>query len=206
MTPLIRYAALAIIVLSTATPSAPAQDKKEPAAPRVKIAVVNYGYLFTNFDRAKEMKKELDDELAPLKAEAEKIKASLTSLKAAADSAKGMPEVAALIAEQMREGTKGLEDLDLKARSLVGKKQETQLVMLWRQINDVVAEYASKHDFDIVFGYGDPPNLDPNTFANVNRRMTAMDMGTMIPAYVRNGGDITREVHALLQEKYRTSK
>src|SRR2546425_381663 len=141
MTPLAGKAAIAILLLAAAGPTF-AQENKQPPAPRVKIALVNYGYLFINYDRAKELKKELDDALKPLKDEAEKIKTSLTGLKAAADSAKEMPEVVALLQEQMKEGVKSLEDLDAKARKMVGKRQEEQLAELWKDINEAIAEYA----------------------------------------------------------------
>jgi Skp family chaperone for outer membrane proteins len=206
MTPLARKAALAIVLLGAVAGTASSQEKKEGSTPRVKIAVVNYGHLFINYDRAKELKKELDDALQPLKTDAERIKSAMIGQKTAVQNPNVTPEAAEFLNEQLREGTRALEDLDSKARKMVGKRQETQLVDLWKDINDTVTEYASKNDFDIVFGYGDPPNLDAYTFANVNRRMTAMDMGTVIPAYVRNGADITRNVLPLLQDKYRASR
>jgi Skp family chaperone for outer membrane proteins len=204
MTSFARMAALALLVLHAATGSAQSQEKKE--APRVKIAVVNYGYLFTNYDGAKAMKRGLDDELKPLKEEAEGIKTTLLALKASLDSVKGNADASAVIQQQMRDGAKSLEDLDAKARALVGKKQETGLVDLWKDVNNAVNQYAAANDYDLVFGYGDPPNLDPHTFANVNRRMTTMDAGTVILAYVRNGGDITQQVLELLQKNYPAKK
>ena len=77
---------------------------------------------------------------------------------------------------------------------MVGKKQETQLIQLYREIQTAVQSYAQQNGFHIILGYGDPPQLDPYTFANVNRRMTAMDMGTSVIMYVPPGLDISQEV------------
>ena len=206
MTSLARKAAIAILLLVAATGSAWSQRQPPKEAPRIRIAAVNYGYLFTNYDRAIQLKKDIDKELAPMKAEANRIKSELVELKAAEKNATEPPEAPEFVRKQIRESVSKLEELDAAARKLVGKKQERQLVELWIDINAAVREYAEKRDFDLVLGYGDPPNIDPNSFSFVNRRMTAMDMGVAIPAYIRNGADVTKEVTTLLNEKHRVGK
>src|SRR5947209_1719292 len=47
------------------------------AVPATKVGVVNVGLLFTQYYKAQILKKELDDELKPLKEQAEKIKKAM---------------------------------------------------------------------------------------------------------------------------------
>jgi Skp family chaperone for outer membrane proteins len=166
------------------------------AAPATKVGVVNVGYLFTNYKKAVELKKALDTELAPLKEQAEKIK---TAMKAHEEWLKNPANRTNLQQQEiskkaMIDGNRALEDLDIKARTMVGKKQETQLVELYREVQVATQQYAQQNGFHIILGYGDPPNLDPFTFANVNRRMTAMDMGTVVITYTQAGLDVSAEV------------
>jgi Skp family chaperone for outer membrane proteins len=206
MTSLARKAAIAILTLFAATTSASSQGPPAKEAPRIRIAAVNYGYVFTNYDRAIQLKKDLDKELEPLKAEAEKIKSGLVGLKAAEQNSAQVPEALQIVQKHIQESINKLTELDATARKLVGKKQEQQLVELWIDVNAAIKEYAEKRDYDLVLGYGDPPVVDPKSFAMVSRKMTVLDTGATIPAYIRNGADVTTEVSALLNEKYRASK
>jgi Skp family chaperone for outer membrane proteins len=183
----------------TAATLAFAADIQHAAAQQVvatKVGVVNVGQLFTGYEKAKILKKELDDELRPLKDQAEKIKSAMIEhdkwLKNPAN--KGDLKQTEISQKALRDGTRALEDLDLKARTMVGKKQETQLVQLYREIQAAVQTYAQQNGYHIILGYGDPPQLDAYAFANVNRRMTAMDMGTFVTMYVGPGLDVSNEV------------
>jgi Skp family chaperone for outer membrane proteins len=191
---LIRSAALTAIALALAVGSARTATAQQ--IPTTKVGVVNVGLLFTGYEKAKVLKKELDDELRPLKEQAEKIKAAMIEhdkwLKNPAN--KINTQQTEISQKALRDGTRALEDLDLKARTMVGKKQETQLVQLYREVQVAVQSYAQQNGYHIILGYGDPPQLDAFAFANVNRRMTAMDMGTFVTMYVGPGLDISNEV------------
>jgi Skp family chaperone for outer membrane proteins len=192
---LLRAAVLTAVTLALAAGSV--RTATAQSLPATKVGVVNIGYVFTNYVKATAMKKELDEDLKPLKEQAEKLKNAMMEHKKwleAPGNAKQNPQQAEVSQKALRDGARALEDLDLKARTLVGKKQETQLVQLYREIQAAVQSYAQQNGYHMILGYGDPPQLDPYTFANVNRRMTAMDMGTFVTMYVQNGLDISQEV------------
>ena len=197
MKSLLRAAVLTAVTLAFAANTQIAVAQQTMAT---KVGVVNVGQLFTGYEKAKVLKKELDDELRPLKEQAEKIKAAMIEhdkwLKNPAS--KQDPKQTEISQNAIRTGTRALEDLDLKARTMVGKKQETQLIQLYREVQGAVQSYAQQNGYHIILGYGDPPQLDPFTFANVNRRMTAMDMGTLVHMYVGPGLDVSNEVLARL--------
>jgi Skp family chaperone for outer membrane proteins len=192
---LLRAAVLTAVTLAFAAGSV--RNATAQSVPATKVGVVNIGLVFTSYVKAQAMKKELDTDLAPLKDQAEKLKTAMMEHKKWLEvpaNPKGNPQQAEVSQKALRDGARALEDLDLKARTLIGKKQETQLVQLYREIQAAVQSYAQQNGYHMILGYGDPPQLDPYTFANVNRRMTAMDMGTFVTMYVGNGLDVSQEV------------
>jgi len=98
----------------------------------------------------------------------------------------------------MRDGQRALEDLDMQARKLIGKKQETQLIQLYKEIHGAVQMHAQQNGYHIILAYGDPPDSDPFSFQNINRKMGGMDMGAAVPYYVQTGLDISNDVLARL--------
>ena len=102
----------------------------------------------------------------------------------------------------MKDGQRALEDLDAQARRLIGKKQETQLIQLYKEIHAGVQQHAQQNGFHIIFAYGDPPDQDQFTFQNINRKMTGMDMGASIAYYVQTGLDVSNDVLARLNASY----
>jgi Skp family chaperone for outer membrane proteins len=195
----LRAAVLTAITLTFAAGNV--QTVTAQQVPATKVGVVNIGLVFTNYTKAKALKSELDEELKPLKEQAEKIKSAMMKHKEWLENKQNVqtnPGQVEVSQKALRDGARALEDLDLKARTMVGKKQETQLVQLYREIQGAVQSYAQQNGYHIILGYGDPPQLDPYAFANVNRRMTAMDMGTFVTMYVQTGLDVSNEVLARL--------
>jgi Skp family chaperone for outer membrane proteins len=172
-----------------------------------KVGVVNIGVLFTKYEKATIFKKELEGELTPLKGEAEKIKNVMKQHQEWLEKYGKDPAQAAQAEKSqqaLRAGQRALEDLDLQARKLIGKKQETQLIQLYKEIHAAVGTYAYQNGFHVVFAYGDPPDQDQFTFQNINRKMQGMDMGAAVPYYWANGLDISNDVLARLNATYRT--
>jgi Skp family chaperone for outer membrane proteins len=194
---LLRGSVLAAALLAVIGGSASAQT-----VPATKVGFVNMGLLFTKYVKAETFKKELETELAPLKEQAEKIKDAMKKheewLRNKANWAQN-PAQKEISEKAMRDGARALEDLDLQARKLVGKKQEAQLVQLYREIQGGVQQFAQQNGYHVIIGYGDPPNAtDLYTFGNVNRWMTGMDMGGSRPIYIQTGLDVSNEVLARL--------
>ena len=171
------------------------QAQQGQPLPATKVGVVNIGLLFTQYRKAELYKKELDTDLAPLKAEAEKIKSIVQQHVEWLKKNNGTDAKQREVSEKaVKDGQRALEDLDMAARRLIGKKQETQLILLYKEIHAGVQSYAQQNGFHIVLAYGDPPGQDPFTFGNINRKMGGMDMGAAIPFYWANGLDISNDV------------
>lgn len=169
-----------------------------------KVGVVNLGVLFIKYEKSTIYKKELEGELAPLKAQAEKIKDVMTKhnnwLKAPTSTDTKQREVSE---GAMRDGQRALEDLDLQARKLVGKKQENQLIQLYKEIHAAVQAHAQNNGFHVILAYGDPPDQDLFSFQNINRKMNALDLAAAVPYYWQPNLDVTNDVLVRLNSAYR---
>lgn len=197
---ILRWGVLAMALMIVTGGAAQAQAQSLPAT---KIGVVNIGLLFTKYEKAKLFKKELETELAPLKANAEKIKTAMQGHQDWLKRAAATDPVQKEKSEQaMRDGQRALEDLDLQARKLIGKKQETQLIQLYKEIHAAVQSYGQQTGFHAIFAYGDPPDQDLFSFTNINRKMQGMDMGAAVPFYVQTGLDVSNDVLARLNAPY----
>lgn len=194
--------ATALIVLAGGTASVQAQG--QPSLAATKVGTVNIGLLFTKYKKAEIMKKELENELAPLKAEAEKIKSIVQShidyLKKFGEKAD--PAQAETSRKAVKDGERALEDLDMRARKQIGKKQETQLIQLYKEIHAAVQMYAQQNGYHVVMAYGDPSDQDLFTFQNINRKMMSMDSGAAVLYYTQTNLDISQDVLARLNAMY----
>ena len=160
-----------------------------------KIAVVNIGLVFNQYQRAQAFKADLEKTLEPFKAKAKKL---TDEMKAWADETRKpgfkiemKPTYDNAILKNQRE----LEDMDREIKSLLGKKQEENLVTLWKEVNTGVERVAQAYGFQIVLGYGDPMDKETlHLFPNVNRKMQAMDLGSTVPLYVHNSVDLSQAI------------
>jgi Skp family chaperone for outer membrane proteins len=186
------------ILAQTTTPGAPA-----PSAGPTRVAVVNIGQVFSKYDKAKTFKAELEGTLKPYKDQAETLRKDILAFQESIQK----KDFAKYKQEDYERGIvdrkRKLEDLDKDVRALIGKKQEDQLVQLWKEVNAQVQGYAVSNGIHIVLGYGDPMTLDElNSFPNINRKMQGMDLGGAVPLFVSQGLDISNDVVRSLNDAY----
>jgi len=165
------------------------------AAAGTKIAVVNIGLVFNKYERAQAFKAELEKTLEPFKAKAKKLtdemKAWSDEMRKPQFDVKMKATYDGAILKNQRE----LEDMDRDIKNLLGKKQEENLVTLWKEVNTGIERVAQAYGFQIVLGFGDPMEKDTlNLFPNVNRKMQAMDLGSTVPLYVHGSVDLSQAI------------
>lgn len=203
MKTLLKWGVLATALMIVAGGSARAQLPGQ-SIPATKVGVVNIGVVFTKYEKAAAYKKELEQTLLPLKAQAEKLKENTQGhVEWLKKNPNGDANQKAICEKAVRDNQRALEDLDLQARNLVGKKQETQLIALYKEIHAAVAQHAQQNGFHVIFAYGDPPDGDLFTFQQINRKMGGMDVGAAVPFYTATGLDISQDVLARLNTMYR---
>ncbi len=166
-----------------------------------RIAVVNIGTVFTKYEKAKNFKSEMEATLKPFKDEAEKIKKNVLAYQDAFSKAANAKE------KEQYEGAlrvlkRQLEDLDLEARKRVGKKQEDHLIQLYKEVSQHIQAVAQSNGIHMVLGYGEPPDGDVYSFMNINRKLSAMDMGSATPLFLHPSLDISDTVVTSLNRSY----
>lgn len=159
-----------------------------------RVAVVNIGVVFTKYQKAVNFKAEMEATLKPFKEKAEQIKKNVLAYQAGIAD----PKTDVKLKEQYQQAVislkRQLEDLDIEARKTIGKRQEEHLIHLFKEVSDHIQRVASANGFHLVLGYGEPPDTDLMTFANINRKLTGMDMGGTVPLYFHSGLDISEVV------------
>jgi Skp family chaperone for outer membrane proteins len=170
-----------------------AQGGGAPAQPQgTKIAVVNIGQVFNEYTRAKALKLELERTLQPYKDKGKKLADEIKDWKAQMQKPGLDPTSAARIQASIKSHERSLEDMSMEIQNQLGKKQEDNLVALWKEVNMGIKAVSEAYGFQIVLGYGDPMEKDlMDKFPNINRKMQAMDLGSSVPLYVHGSVDIS---------------
>jgi Skp family chaperone for outer membrane proteins len=175
-------------------------------APAVtKVGVVNIGAVFMKYQKAEFFKKETESILKPFRDEGEKLKKLAMDWESAL---RAVPNK--LTDEQKKQGERTiidvkrrLEDLDRDARNKIGKRNEEQIVQLYKEINQAVGSYAAANGFHLILAYGEPPlENDLLSFMNISRKMQAMDSGSVIPIYFTPGLDVSQPIIDTLNRNY----
>ncbi len=165
------------------------------AQPGTKVAVVNIGHVFNKYNRAIAFKTQLEREFEPFKAKAKKLTDEMKTWEDEMRNPKATPKDVETRQEYIKRNKRDLEDLGVEMQRMLGKKQEENLVTLWKEVNMGISKVSEAYGFQIVFGFGDP--LDKalmDLFPNINRKMQAMDGGAAVPLYVHGSVDLSHAV------------
>lgn len=191
------YAALASMVLAWGAGQAQAQTAG------TRVAVVNIGAVFQKYDKAKFYKAEMDKMLEPYRLEVEKLRKEMVDWQNAMNHPQFKKEDRPRYESGILANKRKIEDIDREVRNRVGKKQEEQIVGLYRDVSEAVKGYAQANGLQLVLAYGDPAEGDHYTFPNVNRKMQGMDLGTTNPFFFVPQVDISQAIIDTLNHRYR---
>jgi len=177
------------------TPATPGGGAGAQAQAGTKVAVVNIGLVFHQYRRAQAFKADLEKTIEPYKAKAKKLTDEMKAWSDAMRDPKFNPQNKAQYEAAILKNQRELEDMDREIKGLIGKKQEDNLVTLWKEVNTGVGAVAKAYGFQIVLGYGDPMEKELlDLFPNVNRKMQAMDLGSTVPLYVDRSVDLSQAI------------
>jgi Skp family chaperone for outer membrane proteins len=172
-----------------------------------KVGIVNLGKVLARYEKAIAFREGVLKSIKPLKDDMDQLRKDLEALAMLHEEAKSDAKLAGVIAEEMAAKKKRLEAMTLEAAKLVGKKQEEQVISLYKEVASAARRHAEKNGFVIVLGVGDPPNpQDLFAFPAVSRKLQVLDAGAMVPLYVHPSVDLTDALIAVLNEAYRKDK
>jgi Skp family chaperone for outer membrane proteins len=187
-----------------------AQGTGAPAAPtQTRIAFVNIETVFQNYEKAVIYKKEMEKLIEPYKAKADKLKAEILQWQRELQDP-AMQKNPKFNKEQWEAGVtknkRDLEDLTKEVGLIVGKKNEEQVVQLFKEVNDAVQAHALANGFQAVMCYGESTKLNPLGFENISRKVQGMEgSGCMSFMYIAPGLDISQAVTENLNRRYRSA-
>lgn len=170
---------------------------------QTRVAVVNIFSVFQKYRKAEIYKHEMEKELEPFKIKGEKLKKEIIKWTEDLRDPKFDPSKREQWERGILANKRELEDLNREAQKHIGKKNEGQVVQLYREVSDAIKAYAAANNFHLVLSFGEPTEGDPFTFANIQRKVSGMEMGGGIcPIYISPGLDITAGVVDLLNRQY----
>jgi Skp family chaperone for outer membrane proteins len=168
-----------------------------------RVAIVNVGLVFSKYEKAKFYKSELETTLKPFKTEGEKIADQMKKYAAASKEKTVDPKLKDQYEQYLVKLKRDMEDLDMRARKLIGTKQEEQIIILYKEVIGAIQAFAKANNYQLVLGYGQQIEGDLYSFANINRIMQGMDMGGATPLFLESSVDISQSIVDTLNAYYR---
>jgi Skp family chaperone for outer membrane proteins len=103
--------------------------------------------------------------------------------------------------QQIKEKKREMEDLGTNFKKEFSKRQEQQLVTLYREVEDMVKRVAEANNFSLVLQYGDVIDKDKDGY---NPRIIQHKVlgGVCVPMYAADGIDISAAVARYLNNAY----
>jgi Skp family chaperone for outer membrane proteins len=161
-----------------------------PPRPTSKIAVVNMQQVIEKYEKFVNYKNELERFIKFYQEKETVIKGD--ALKAQ-EKAKANPIASRDTIEQEMEGYKRkLEDLGKEFKKELAKKQQAELVTLYREIEDMVKRVAIANSFEMVLQYNEL--IDPKDAYNPALISQKVHPGVCMPMYAAPGLDISAQV------------
>ena len=173
-----------------------AQPTQAPqAAPRTRIALINLTYVIKNYQKYKNFQEEIKSVFAPfegtqqqLRKEAEELQKQVTPTTSS--------EKKAEVEHKLKDLQRKAEDSQAEAKLVLGKKSDDQMRIIYQDVTDAAARYATAHEFDLVLHYNDATTReDYNSAMNIARKIQT---GALMPVYAAPGMDISEEVVKML--------
>lgn len=193
--------ALATVAAGSFSGRLHAQAASQPAA-STRVAIVNIGWVFSKYEKAKFYKQEMEEVLKPFRQQGEKLRKEIgdwaEAMKAPTFDQKERDRYERGILDNKRK----MEDLEMQVRKLVGKKQEEQIVTLFREISGAVQAYAQANGYHLVLGYGEQVEGELYGITNVSRKMTGLDGGGTNPLFQGAGVEIAPMIVETLNRHY----
>jgi Skp family chaperone for outer membrane proteins len=202
------YALLFIGLVLSPISAQSAKDAPQPIG-ATRVAVVNVGYVFKHYEKAEQIRQDSRTALSTFAKSEEEVDKLSNQINRWQSAVERRDLSDASKEEYLKKIRTGMQQLDnsLKRRQLHGKKQQENLIELWKDVREAVRTYASQKGFQLVLGYGDPEEKEIlDSFANVDRKKKAMDAGGTVPLFIGAGVDISQDVTTFLNERYRAQK
>ncbi len=176
--------------------------RAQQSAVPTRVALVNIGLVFTKYNKANAYKSQMEKLVEPYQLEGKKLKKEMLDWSEFMKNPKFDPKDKERYEQGLRGNQRKLEDLELQVRKVISKTQEEQVTNLYKEVHSAIHAFARANAIHVVLGYGEQMSGDLYGFANINRKMQGMDLGSCNPLYVADGVDISQPVVEMLNASY----
>jgi Skp family chaperone for outer membrane proteins len=166
--------------------------------------MVNLGYVLKNCRKFKTFSDEMKATVRPFQEKDVRLKKECEALLKESQKSNFSPERREAIIKRVRELKRDGEDNKLEAQKTIEQKQNAQLKILYADVEDAASRYARAHDLDLVVQYQDAvTEAERHSPQNIARKMQA---GPFLPLYAAPGVDISKEIVAVLNARFKAKE
>jgi Skp family chaperone for outer membrane proteins len=184
-------------------------QQANPVKPRGRIAIMNLGYVVMNYDTARKLDAEINEDIARLeRTDREmraKIQEAVTVIQDPSASAAKKAEYEEVLRYFTQGGRERREADEAEARNAIVKKKNERLAIIYGDVRQAAQRYAAAQGIELVLCYNDPAGKG----AWIEYDLTATEplkvkTNACSPLYVAPGIDISGEILAILNDSQRT--
>jgi len=174
------------------------------AEPRTRIALVNLAQVIKSYQKVITFQQEVKGLLTPYQDKAKGIQQQIEAHTKELQKTDLQPPNREQLEKNLRAYQRQLEDLNNDAKAFWAKKNDEQMLILYKEVMDATQRYAVSHSFELVVHYNDATPEMPEYWhpGNVARKIQA---GACIPMYIHPGMEITKPIVDTLNEAFRRS-
>jgi Skp family chaperone for outer membrane proteins len=162
-------------------------------APQTRVALINLMQVFKGYNKVTTFANENKTLMQPFQDQAKQIHTQVELHKKALED-KNITESNRIQYEKNLIGyQRQMEDLQADAKMKFAKKNEEQMLIVYKEVMDMAERYAAAHGFELVMHYNDLPKDSSDFYSagNVSRKLQA---GACMPMVIHPGLDITNGV------------
>jgi len=171
---------------------------------RTRIAVINMVKVLKNYKKFEwfdnQYKEQQKKWAKPLEEKRGKLIAADAEMKKTADATRK-----ADLEQQIKVLQREMQDMDEEARKALTKLNGEMMVLIYKEVEDQVREYARRYEIDMVLHYNDAlTDSDYHSSLNVQRKV--VNFASLMPMYFDSRMDISDGVAYFLNEKYKATQ
>jgi Skp family chaperone for outer membrane proteins len=193
---------LGVAICATSYSAAQPGGAPGGSEPRTRVALVNLAQVIKNYQKVISFQNEVKGLLQPYQDKAKGIQQQIEAHTKELQKTDLQPPKREELEKNLRVWQRQLEDLNNDAKTFWTKKNDEQMVILYKEVMDTAQRYAVSHNFELVMHYNDATTDMPEYWhpGNVARKIQA---GACIPMYIHPGMEITKAVVDTLNDAYK---
>jgi Skp family chaperone for outer membrane proteins len=164
-----------------------------PPRPQSRIALLNIAHVLKNYEKAVKFQAEAKQYMNACQDQEKKERAKLDSMAKEMQQPGLSQDVRYQKERELKTAQRNFDDWKTECQAQLYRKQEEQLLLLYREIQYHAANLANSAGFEMVlhFNDADPGTAEYLSALNVSRKFQA---GACMPLYVAQGLDISHAV------------